>query len=110
MITAAHRWTLVMASVAKWALQGEMPAKMRLEFLGRLEQMTDGVLTPEIIAIVEPMDAKGFEIYDAAKALGYGRDGHGANLFTVLDKKFDVFATLNPSVRAAYEAMSQGID
>jgi hypothetical protein len=102
MISMGHRYTLVMASLTKWALQGsDMPPEMRLEFLGHLDKMVDQVLTPAVIALVEPMDAKGWEIYQEAQKLGYGL--RGPNLFDVLDKKLDLFVTLNPSLRVAYD-------
>ena len=101
MMSMGHKWTLVMASAAKWALRSEMSPEMRLQFLAHLEKMTDQVLTPAVIALVEPMDAKGRELFDEAKKLGYGPSG--PNFFSVLDQKFDVFAALNPSLRAAYD-------
>src|ERR1700741_4806071 len=102
MISMGHRYTLVMASLTKWALQGsDMPPEMRLEFLGHLEKMTDQVLTPAVIALVEPMDAKGWEIYHEAQKLGYGHSR--PNLFDVLYQKFDLFAALNPSLQRAYD-------
>lgn len=100
MISMGHRYTLVFASVTKWALQGEMPTEMRLDFLSHLEKMTDNVLTPEIIAMVEPIDKDGLELYTEAVKLGYGGS---PDAFSVLDQKFDVFAALNPSLRRAYD-------
>jgi hypothetical protein len=100
-MAAGHRYTLVMASLTKMALQTEMPPEMRLEFLGHLENITDQVLTPEVIALVQPMDKAGYELYEEAAKLGFGP--RGPNLFTVLDRKFDVFAALNPSLRDAID-------
>ncbi len=101
-ISTGHRYTLVMASLTKRALKTEMPAEMRLEFLGHLEKMSDSVLTSEVLSIVEPMDDKSYELYEEAAKLGYGP--RYPNVFTVLDQKFDVFATLNPSIHAARDA------
>ncbi|MBR0936686.1 hypothetical protein [Bradyrhizobium jicamae] len=103
MISMGHTYTLVMASVTKRALQGEMPTEMRLMFLDHLEKMTDGTLTPAVISMVEPIDDKGYELYQEAAKLGYGRDGRSPNFFTVLHQKFDVFAALNPSLQRAYD-------
>ncbi|MCK1627837.1 hypothetical protein IVA98_32945 [Bradyrhizobium sp. 160] len=96
-----HRYTLVMASLTKRCLQGKLPAEMRLEFLQHLEKMTDTWLTPEVIAIVEPMEAKGIELSEEARKLGWkGRP----NALDVFAQKFDVFAALNPSLQRAYDA------
>ena len=101
MMSMGHKYTLVMASLTKLALKSEMPPEMRLEFLGHLEKMTDQVLTPAVITLVEPMDAKGRELFDEAAKLGHGMKQ--PNLFTVLNQKFDVFAALNPSLQRAYD-------
>ena len=102
-MSTGHRYTLVIASLTNLVLKTEMSAEMRLEFLGHLEKMSDDVLTPEILSIVEPMDDKSYELYEEAAKLGYGP--RGPCVFTVLDQKFDVFATLNPSIKAARDAM-----
>jgi hypothetical protein len=59
------------------------------------------LLTPAIIAMVDPIDEKGLEIVEEARKLGYGP--LPPNMFTVLDQKFEVFAALNPSLQAAYD-------
>jgi hypothetical protein len=100
-----HRYTLVMASVAKWALKSEMPLEMRLNFLGHLEKMVDSTLTPAVIGLVEPIDEKGLELYSEAMKLGH--DPRGPNLFNVLHQKFDVFAALNSSLQRAYDEACQ---
>jgi hypothetical protein len=41
------------------------------------------------------------ELIEEARKLGYR--GFGENFFTVLYKKFDVFAALNPSLVRAYD-------
>ena len=96
-----HRYTLVCASLAKFALKSEMPAPMRLEFLNHLEKMVDRWLTPEIIAMVEPMDERGLELSREAAKLGYKERPSALDVYA---DKFDVFATLNPSLRRAYDA------
>jgi hypothetical protein len=95
MISRGHKYTLVCASLAKSALRGTMPAEMRLEFLKHLDKMCDRVLTPEVIAMVEPMCDKALQISQEASKLGK---------FKALDvyaDKFDVFAALNPSLQKA---------
>jgi hypothetical protein len=101
MISMGHRYSLVIASMTKRVLEMEMPAATRLEFLSHLETMSDQVLTPAILALVRPMDEAGEELYTEASKLGYGPSA--PNFFTVLDAKFDVFATLNPSLARAYD-------
>ncbi|TQF28786.1 hypothetical protein [Bradyrhizobium sp. UNPA324] len=97
-----HKYTLVCASLAKHALTAEdMPPAMRLQFLTYLERMVDQWLTPEVIAMVEPMDDKGLELSKEAGKLGYkGRP----SALDVYAEKFDVFAALNPSLQRAYKA------
>jgi hypothetical protein len=107
MISIGHKYTMVMASVTKWALRGEMPTAMRLEFLSHLEKMTDNILTSEIIAMIEPIDTKGLELYSEAMKLGtdmtFAASGRQPNAFDVLYQKFDVFAALNPSLQRAHD-------
>lgn len=107
MMSMGHRYTLVMASHTKWVLRGEMSPEMRLEFLGHLDKMVDNKLTTAVIAMVEPMDAKGREIYDEAMKLGYEHIPGRPSFFDVLHKKFDVFASLNPSLQAAVDEASR---
>ena len=92
-MSRGHKYTLVCASLAKRALQGEMPPEMRLEFLSHLDKMVDTHLTPAVIAMVEPMCSRGLELSMEASKLGR---------FKALDvyaDKFDVFARPNPSLR-----------
>lgn len=96
-----HKYTLVCASLAKHALQSEMPAEMRLEFLSHLEKMVDPYLTPEIIAMVDPMDERGLELSLEAGKLGYKTRPSALDVYA---QKFDVFAALNPSLQRAYDA------
>jgi hypothetical protein len=104
-LSMGHRYTLVLASVTKWCLQSEMPPNMRLDFLSHLEKMVDGTLTPAVIALVEPIDQKGLELYSEAMKLGPGvtfsASGRQPNAFDVLHQKFEVFASLNPSLQRA---------
>lgn len=108
-MTKGHVYTLVFISAVKRWLQSEMSADMRLEFLQHLEKMTDQWLTPEVIALVEPMDDKGQELFDEAGKLGFKiviqpGIGRRTDAFDVLYQKFDVFVALNPSLQRAYDA------
>jgi hypothetical protein len=100
-LSKGHRYQMVMVSMTKRVLQGKMPSEMRLEFLSYLEKMVDNTLTAGVIAIIDPMDDDGQELYMEAVKLGYGP--RSPNVFDVLDEKFDVFASLNPSLRRAYD-------
>lgn len=101
MAFGGHRHVLVCASLAKRALQAEMPAEMRLDFLSHLERMVDQWLTSEVIAMVEPMDNRGYELFSEARKLGYL---NRPSCLDVVAQKFDVFAALNPSLQRAYDA------
>jgi len=101
-LSKGHRYSLVLASVAKWVLQDSiaMPADKRLEFLDHLEKMVDGKLTADVIALVRPMDSSGQELWKEAAKLGWR--GYPSGL-DVLADKFEVFAALNPSLKAAHD-------
>jgi hypothetical protein len=94
------QYTLVVISLTKRALAGEMPINMRLEFLQHLEKLTDQWLTPEVIAMVEPIDNRGYDLSREAAKLGYKAR---PSAFDIYAQKFDVFAALNPSLRRAYD-------
>jgi hypothetical protein len=100
-LSMGHRYSLILISHVKVVLQHELSPEWRLQFLEHLEKMQDGALTPAVIALVEPMDKQGMELLEEARKLGYR--GSPPNFFTVLDKKFDAFALLNPSLVRAYD-------
>lgn len=89
-----HRWTLVMISLTKKALQSDMPAAMRLEFLEHLERMSDLWLKPEYVAMVEPMCDEAYEIAEEANKLGPAKS---LDVFAE-HPTFKAFCTLNPSL------------
>jgi hypothetical protein len=91
-----HQYTLVIISVTKRWLKEEMPASYRLEFLEHLDRMAkDDWLTAEMIAAIEPVCDKGFEIIREAQKLG----AHKA--LDVYAEHCGTFAGLNPSLIAA---------
>jgi hypothetical protein len=104
MPTTGHKMTLVCASLAKHALQGDMPPQMRLEFLGHLDKMVDRILTAEIIAMVEPMYSRGLELSMEAQKLGRSK------ALDVYADKWDVFARLNPSLQRAADKAAEPWD
>jgi hypothetical protein len=101
MMSMGHRYSLVMISAAKWGLQGDMEAPMRLGILNSIDKMVDSTLTPAVIALVEPIDKDGLELCLEALKLGYGPGS--PNAFDVLHQKFEIFAALNPSLQRAYD-------
>ncbi len=106
-LSMGHRYSLVLISTTKWCLQSDMPTEMRLDFLSHLEKMVDSTLTPAVIALVEPIDSRGLELFSEAAKLGFdirlSADGRQPDAFDVLNQKFEVFARLNPSLQRAYD-------
>jgi hypothetical protein len=92
-------YTLVIVSIMKRYLSGKLPASSRLEFLEHLEKMAADEnrvwLTQEMIATVEPMCDRGFEIVREAQKLG------ARKAVDVYADVFATFAVLNPSLIAA---------
>jgi hypothetical protein len=91
-----HCYTLVLASLTKRLLTEEMPAAYRLQFLQHLDKMPNGEsktwLTAEMIAAVEPMCDKGYEMVCEAQKLGPKK------ALDAYAKFFSAFAALNPSL------------
>ena len=99
-MTKGYAYTLVLISLDKRLLQDEMPAWERLAILERLCKVpySDRLwLTPEMVAVVGPMDDKGYEIVNAARKLEPGK------ILDVFAEHFATFAVLNPSLIAALE-------
>ena len=92
-----HRCTLVLISVTKRLLAEEMPAAYRMQFLEHLENMGkhDMWITDEVIAAVEPVCDKGFEMICEAQKLGAKKSLDAYAEF------LPAFAALNPSLMAS---------
>jgi hypothetical protein len=90
-----HQYTLVLVSLTKRLLEEEMPAAYRLQFLEHLEKIGDKWLTAEMVAAVEPVCDKGYEIIREVQKLG------AKKALNVYAKHFKTFAGLNPSLIAA---------
>jgi hypothetical protein len=90
------RYTLVLASLTKRLLTEEMPASYRLEFLQHLDKMPKAEnstwLTPDMIAALEPMCDRGYEMVREAQKLG------PTKALDAYAKFFSAFAALNPSL------------
>jgi hypothetical protein len=87
------RYTIVMMSVAKNFLAGELPTDLRLKLLKFLDNRQFSV---EAIAQLEPMGDEGFEIYKEAMKVG----SKGVAVLGRLEV-FSAFAALHPSLLAA---------
>ncbi|MGJ5120967.1 hypothetical protein [Bradyrhizobium oligotrophicum] len=105
-ISNGIKYTLVLASLTKRILQQDLPPQMRLEFLQHLAKMEDPSpapmgITADTIARIEPMDDRGQELLCEIMKLDQGKpvNQRGRSL-DVIAEKFDVFAGLNPSLRA----------
>jgi hypothetical protein len=91
-----HLYTLVMMSVTKRMLAMEIPVEYRLKFLEHLDKNAtrDIWINAEMIAAIDPICNKGYEIVREANKLGpKALDIYAAN--------FPTFAVLNPSLITA---------
>ncbi len=95
-----HQYTLVAISITKRLLNEEIPASYRLQFLEYLDKWAADTawLTQEIIANIEPVCDRGYEIVREAQKLGT----HKA--FGVYAQHVKTFAKLNPSLIAALKS------
>jgi hypothetical protein len=89
-----HKYTLICISIAKRCLEQEISVNYRLRFLEWLDHCADERLTPEIIALVEPMCSDGYEMVREAMKLG------AKKALDVYAKQevFSAFVALNPSL------------
>jgi hypothetical protein len=94
-----YKYTVVIISHTKRALAEEIPAKWRLEFLNRLDQMAnkDPWLTEDMVAAVDPMCDAGLEMVREAAKLDKGSPGR-PGMLDAFAKFFPAFAVLNPSL------------
>jgi hypothetical protein len=110
-IPPGYQYMLVMISITKRALAGEIPSEFRMQFLEHLDKLTtpsDSLwLSADMVAAVEPMCEKGNELAREAQALGTGKSLHVRSLsvFDAYAKFFPAFASLNPSLITALEMM-----
>jgi hypothetical protein len=98
-IPNGYLYVLVSISVSKRALQADMPAGERLQILESLDCNDDAWLSREMVAAVEPMDDKGYQLVHEARKLDSGK------ILDVFAKHFETFAALNPSLIAALEML-----
>lgn len=99
-VPAGWRYTLILISHAKRTLTYKnCPADVRAKTLEHFENWSlEGEwLSPEMIAIIDPMPDAGEEIIDEAIKLGWPK---AFDVFAKLDV-FDTFIAINPSIQQA---------
>jgi len=104
-IADGHKWTFIIASLTKRALQipGIKPAD-RLDLLERLNSLTDGFFTADVLAQLSPMCDTAYAIFKEARSLDPSKDDARCEAsFKVLatPSVFRLFVQLNPSILAA---------
>jgi hypothetical protein len=92
---------MLMAAAGKRALQYEMKPGKRLRFLELLNSLTDGWLTPEILAVITPAGDTEMEILNEAKSLDGDKGCEASFKVLTSPKVFGHFRRLNPSFMAA---------
>jgi hypothetical protein len=101
--------TLVIISAAKKVLSSySMKAGERLQFLERLNRLTDRIITGEVVAMIEPMPDVGMQIFAQARTLDR-EDKTGDRSFQLLTEPnvFELLLAVNPSLLAAIERCHQ---
>ena len=104
-VADGHKWALIIAALTKRTLQipGLKPAA-RLDLLEKLNGLTDGYFTPDLLAAIEPMCDTSAAIFREARTLDPPKDEtRCAASFDVLatPSVFQHFVKLNPSIMAA---------
>jgi hypothetical protein len=94
-IPKGYIYTVVNISLSKRLLACDIPTRERLELLESLEVDDERWLTPEMVAAIEPMDDRGYQIVSEARRLDAGK------ILDVFAEHFSTFAVLNPSLIAA---------
>jgi hypothetical protein len=81
----------------------KMKAGEKLQVLEKLNGLTDGYITPEMLAMIEPMSDTEYEMLNEARSLDQPDDKAGRASFDVLTSPdvFEHFVRLNPSLLAA---------
>jgi hypothetical protein len=104
MVPVGYKHTLLIIAYIKRALVTcEMRAGERLRFLEKLNGLTDIFITPEMLAIIEPMSDAEMAIMHEARSLDREDDKLGSASFKVLTswKVFNHLLRLNPSLLSA---------
>ena len=104
-VADGHKWSFIIASLTKRALQipGLKPAD-RLDLLEKLNSLTDGYFSADLLASISPMCETAYAIFKEARTLDPPQDtAHCAASFSLLatPSVFRHFVQLNPSMLAA---------
>jgi hypothetical protein len=101
-VPSGHRLNILMIAYVKHALTTlKMKAGERLHLLEKLNELADHYLTPEVIALIDPMPDPGIEMLRAAFSLdGDARFNASFDILT-RDHVFLDFIRVNPSILAA---------
>jgi hypothetical protein len=89
-----HRCTLVMVSIIKRILAAEISTSYRLQFLEWLDKIGREWMSPESVALIEPMCDAGYEMVSEAQKLGAKK----ALDVYAKHEVFSAFVALNPSL------------
>jgi hypothetical protein len=90
------RYTLVLLSISKRFLSQTIPADCRLRFLEWMDRRSD-TFSKEAIALIEPMNDEGYEIFREANKLGPNK----ALDISASWEVFNAYAAINPSILTA---------
>ncbi|MGJ4908869.1 hypothetical protein [Bradyrhizobium sp. HKCCYLS2033] len=103
-LSRGQKYTLVYVSLAKMALQTEMPPDMRLQFLQSIEKSVDIWLSADMIASIAPMDERSYEIMKEIMKLDRGKPAGKRKSLDICADKFEIFAALNPTLNVHQRA------
>ncbi|HTC04893.1 MAG TPA: hypothetical protein VK749_15930 [Xanthobacteraceae bacterium] len=104
-----YQWMLVLASLEKRLLQGDMEPGLRLRLLESLNSMIHGLITADMLAMIQPMCDTAYQIWKEAKTLDREGDQACMASFRVITswRVFNHFLKLNPSILDAIRLEDQ---
>ena len=104
-VADGHKWALIVAALTKRTLQiPGIKAADRLHLLEKLNGLTDGYFTADLLATIEPMCDTGYAIFKEARTLDPPQDESrcAASLHVLATASvFQHLVRLNPSIMAA---------
>jgi hypothetical protein len=108
-ISAGHRYSLLAAALVKKCLQQKLSDAERLDFLEMLDHIIDTYITPEMLALVQPMSDAEVGFVEEADKLVAPDDKLVKAKFDLLtsEKVFGWFVQLNPSLDRAIQFREQ---
>lgn len=93
-----HRCLLVLVSIAKRYLADGISTEFSLRFLEafeRFEKLTEGWLSAEVVAMIDPICDNGYKIWEETRPL---KNPQERNRMIEAPEVFSVLAALNPSL------------